>query len=184
VNKTLYRLSFFKYLKEKIKETLSISGRCKGDIFLNPALKSGQEILREGKADDHILAAIKYFASRKGYGREYIDLGAGFGAISTEVWDYFDKMSLREEDEGLRMILKVNMKLKSQKPHWEICDDIPIGKKALIRSDNMGQLKPYLSYKGNVIIFQNKIEGEEISALPYHDIYLYFHFLWRKTTDF
>jgi len=168
----LYRLSFFTYLKEKIKEILSFSGTCKGDIFLNPALKAGQNILREYYHDDHIIHAIRYFSTIEGYGSCYCDVKAEFGAIATEVSRHFKKSYLYEKDDLLRDILRVNMSLKAKPESWHIMTkpDIPKGK-AVIRCESLTDLNKILENEGQIIVFQSKFPG--IIAAPHHDLYLY-----------
>lgn len=168
----LYRLSFFKYTKEKVKETLGLSGRCKGDIFLNPALKAGRDILREGQHDDHIIHAIRYFAQKEGYGAHYVDLNAGFGAIACEVASSFMEYGLYEADPLLRGVLKANMTLKGRMGAWDILSTplYPTGK-IIVRCETLKDLEKLLTNEQAMIIFQNKKEGK----LPpvRHDVYHY-----------
>lgn len=168
----IYKLSFFAYLKEKIKEILSVSGTCKGDIFLNPALKEGRDILREHFYDDHVIHVIKHFAGRDGYGEIYRDLNAGFGAIATEVAGHFGQNILYEPDEILRDVLAVNMTLKGTPGQWEILSDPSYGTaKEVVRCDGGEDVNILLTSDLPVIIFQNK-QSVQINA-PHHDVYLY-----------
>lgn len=169
----LYRLSFFKYIKEKVKEILWFSGTCKGDIFLNPALKSGQAILREHYHDAHIINAIKYFSALDGYGNCYVDLNAGYGEIATEAASNFIMNKLYERDALLRDVLRVNMSLKASEGHWKILshkDGYPEDK-AVVRCETMDDLRHFLKNNQSIIIFQNGQRGN-ITA-PHHDTYHY-----------
>lgn len=168
----IYKLSFFAYLKEKIKETLSFSGSCKGDIFLNPALKEGRDILREHYHDDHIIHAIKHFATRDGYGEVYRDLKAGFGAIATEVAVHFRQNILYEPDEVLRGVLTANMVLKGTPGQWEILTDPSYGAvKEVVRCEAEEDLTMLLEAALPIIIFQNKHSA--LVSAPHHDLYHY-----------
>lgn len=169
----LYRLSFFKYIKEKVKEILLFSGKCKGDIFLNPAMKSGQDILREHYHDAHIIHAIKYFSAVDGYGKCYVDLNAGYGEIATEVASNFTINTLYEQNILLRDVLKVNMSLKAQEGHWNILSkaDFPQDR-AVVRCETMDDLRHLLKNVQSIIIFQNRLANNSIAA-PNHDIYRY-----------
>ncbi|MCF8474987.1 MAG: hypothetical protein K9G26_09840 [Emcibacter sp.] len=168
----LYRLSFLKYVKEKVKEILSISGRCKGDIFLNPNMKAGQDILREGYHDDHIIHALKYFASKANYGDHYGDLNAGFGAIAAEVVQSFKHNSLYEADDPLRSVLLVNMSLKSPHDNWTILTSSKeLHNATIVRCENADDVKSLLSYGGQIIFFQSK--DHLVLHAPHHDAYSY-----------
>ncbi len=168
----LYRLSFLKYVKEKVKEILSFSGRCKGDIFLNPALKSGQAILREYYHDAHIIHAIKYFSAVDGYGNCYVDLNAGYGEIATEVAPNFTMNKLYEQNILLRNVLKVNLSLKAGGEHWHILSkaDYPHDR-AVVRCETMDELHHHLKSNQSIIIFQNNQANNIVSL--HHDAYHY-----------
>lgn len=168
----LFRLSFFAYLKEKIKEIMSFSGSCKGGIFLNPALKEGQDILREHYHDNHILHAIKYFASCEDYDEVYCDFNAGFGAIATEVAGYFKYNILHEPDDLLAQVLNVNMTLKGISGQWEISPVPPrLTGKGIVRCVAGADVNIMLEAGTAIVIFQNK-QPVKISA-PLHDAFLY-----------
>ncbi|WP_339865414.1 hypothetical protein [Paremcibacter congregatus] len=185
----LYRLSLLRYLKEKTKEVFGFSGFCKGDIFLNPALKAGRDILREGVYDDHIIHAIRHFAGREGYAACYGDLNAGFGAIACAVAPLFKTVQLCEADDALRAVLTVNIGLKASGGGWEVHDAerTPSGP-CILRCDRATETVRQASEA--VIILQAK------DALPMHfpghDIYAYgagmdktrpFLTLWRLLTQ-
>jgi hypothetical protein len=186
----LFRLPFFKYIKEKVKESLSLSGKVKGDIFLNPNLKSGQDILREGRHDDHIIHAIRHFSGHEGYAKCYIDLNAGFGAIAAEIAGHFQQYELYEADEMQRAILSVNMTLKASSGEVKILSQptFPVGR-AIVRCERAENLSKFIKFDKQIIIFQNR-EAAQIET-PYHDVYLYsahmdkarpFKTLWRLIT--
>ena len=135
---------------------------CKGDIFLNPALKEGRDILREYYHDDHIIHAIKYFSRYDGYGELYCDLKAGFGAISTEVVGHFKNNQLYEADEILVQILRINMSLKNESGKnassgWEIISERNYPEvKSVVRCETVADLRGLLATERPVIIFQNR----------------------------
>lgn len=151
---------------------MSFSGSCKGDIFLNPALKEGQDILREQYHDDHIIHAIKYFSSCEGYDELYCDFNAGFGAIATEVAGYFKHNILHEPDGLLAQVLKVNMTLKGISGQGEILSTLPrLTGKGIARCTAGTDANILLEIGTSIVIFQNK-QSVKISA-PLHDAFLY-----------
>ncbi|MBL4894988.1 MAG: hypothetical protein JKY59_09020 [Emcibacter sp.] len=151
---------------------MSFSGSCKGDIFLNPALKEGRDILREHYHDNHVIHAVKYFASYEGYDEVYCDFNAGFGAIATEVAGYFKHNILHEPDEILAQVLNVNMTLKGIPGQWEISPVPPrLTGKGIVRCAMGTDANILLETGASIVIFQNK-QPVKVSA-PLHDAFLY-----------
>lgn len=181
----LYTLSLRRYLVEKTKEIAGFSGFCKGDIFLNPALKAGQDILREGRYEDHIIHAIRHFATRPGFESHYVDMTAGFGAIAVAVAADFTETTLYEANEDLRAVLAVNMKLKHETAKYTIAAErvLPRGK-AVLRLEKVTDVVKDL---GEAVIIVQTNAPQTITA-PRHDVYCYsagmdrrrpFQTIWR-----